>query len=121
MVREFLDVVHQTIELPLPVDLGSPAQREAIELLVVAQIAEHRLHRREAPAVTRSALGTVNALTHLLRMFKRRANTNSLYLAISHPRIVHLHIRVLIEPFVPRRLGFFYGLVKPHRSVTNRI
>jgi hypothetical protein len=43
-VRQLLDVVHQTHQLPLPVDLGSASQGEAVERLVVSQVAEHRLH-----------------------------------------------------------------------------
>jgi hypothetical protein len=35
VMRELLDVVHEREDLPLPVDLRLPAQREAIELLVV--------------------------------------------------------------------------------------
>ena len=51
MVRQLLDVVDEAEELPLPVDLRSTAQREAVEPFVVAEIAEHRFHGAEAPAV----------------------------------------------------------------------
>ena len=66
VVRQLLDVVHQGVQLPLPVHLGLAAQGEAVELLVVAQIAEHRLHRGEAFAVFGSAVFAVDALLHAL-------------------------------------------------------
>ena len=65
-MRQLLDVVHQGVQLPLAVHLGLAAQREAVELLVVTQIGEHRLHRGEAPAVFGAALCAVDALLHLL-------------------------------------------------------
>lgn len=46
---ERLDVVHQTIPLPLSVDFCALAQREAIQARVVAQIREDRFHGGEAP------------------------------------------------------------------------
>ena len=49
MMRQLLDVVGETVELPLAIDLSSSPQREAIQLLVVSQVAEHRFHRGEAP------------------------------------------------------------------------
>ena len=63
-MRELLDVVHQGEQLPLPVDLGLPALREAVQPLVVAQVGEHRLHCREAAPVQCSAFGAVDALLH---------------------------------------------------------
>ncbi len=48
MVRQLLDVVHHAIELPLPIHLRPAPQGEAGEPFVVAQVAEHRLHRRKA-------------------------------------------------------------------------
>lgn len=61
---ELLDVVHEAEELPLSVDLHSPAQREAIESLVVSQIPEDWLYGREALAVARSTLWGVEAPLH---------------------------------------------------------
>lgn len=49
MMRQFLDVVHQAAKLPLGVHFLAPAQREAVQPLVGHQVAEHRLHRGEAP------------------------------------------------------------------------
>jgi len=43
MVGQLLDVVHQAVEPPLPIDLGVPAQCDAMEPLVVSQVAEDRL------------------------------------------------------------------------------
>ena len=51
MMREFFNVVHDAVELPLGVDLGLASEREAIKSLVVAQVAKHRLHRGDAPAL----------------------------------------------------------------------
>ena len=48
---EHSDVAHQAKEWLLPVHLRAPAQREAIEPLVVAHIGKRRLHGGEAAAV----------------------------------------------------------------------
>ena len=48
MVSQLLDVVHQAVELPLPIDLGAPAQCEAMEPLVVSEVAEDRLDSGKA-------------------------------------------------------------------------
>ena len=50
----FSIVVPQAEELPRRIDRGPAAQREALEPLVVAQVAEHGLHRREALPVLRT-------------------------------------------------------------------
>lgn len=51
MVRPLLDVVDEGERLPLAIDFRVDAQREAVEPLVVAQVAEHRLDGGEAPVV----------------------------------------------------------------------
>ena len=56
VMSELLDVVDQAEELPLPIDLGAPAQSEPIEPLVVPHIAEHRLDRPEALGILRAPL-----------------------------------------------------------------
>lgn len=48
MVGQLLDVVHQAVALPLPIDLGVPAQCDAMEPLVVSQLADDRLGHRQA-------------------------------------------------------------------------
>jgi hypothetical protein len=53
VMRQLLDVVHQAEELPLRIHLPLSSQREAIQPLVVADVAEHRLHRGEASPVQR--------------------------------------------------------------------
>jgi len=63
---ELLDVVHKTEELPLRIDLGATAQREAIEALVVSQIAEDRLHSAEAHGVAGATFGRIDPLLHTL-------------------------------------------------------
>ncbi len=65
-MRKLLDVVDQREQLPLPIDLGLPAQGEAVESLVVAQIGEHRFDGCKASSIERSTFGTVDALLHAL-------------------------------------------------------
>ena len=40
-MRQLLDVVHQTVELPLPVYLLLASERNAVQPLVVSQVAEN--------------------------------------------------------------------------------
>ena len=47
--------MHQAEKLPLGSDLAQPPQREAVQLLVVPEIVEHRLHGPDALAVASSA------------------------------------------------------------------
>jgi hypothetical protein len=47
--------VHKGEQLPLAIDLGLSTQREAIELLVVPQVGEHRLDGREASPAARQS------------------------------------------------------------------
>ena len=48
MIRQLFDIMHQAVQLPLPIHLGFSAQRKAVQTLVTTQIAKHRLHRRKA-------------------------------------------------------------------------
>ena len=66
-VRQLFDVVDEREQLPLSIDLGSATQRETIQSLVVAYIAEHRLDGGEAATVLVSAFFTIDACTHRLR------------------------------------------------------
>jgi hypothetical protein len=68
MVRQLLDVVDQTEQLPLRIDFDLSSQREAIEPLVVSDVSEHRRYRREALAVKRTARGRIAALLHPVGM-----------------------------------------------------
>ena len=61
MMRQLLDVVYQTVKLPLRVHLRPSSEREAVELFVVPQIAEYRLHCGEALAVFDAPLRAVDA------------------------------------------------------------
>ena len=45
MMRQFLNVVHQAIRLPLPVHVLLAVQTEAAEMFLLAQVAKYRLHR----------------------------------------------------------------------------
>lgn len=55
-MRQFFDIVHQAIELPLTIDLPPPAQREPIQPLVVPDVAEDRFDGGEASPVEDPAL-----------------------------------------------------------------
>ena len=72
VMRQLLDVVHQAVELPLRIDFRSPAQREAIESLVMADVGEDRLDRGEAPAIERAALRAVDGPAHDVGVARRR-------------------------------------------------
>jgi hypothetical protein len=67
-VGQFFDVVYQTVQLPLCVDLVAPAQRDAIESLVGADVREHRFHGGEALRILRATLGRVDPCAHLCAM-----------------------------------------------------
>lgn len=47
MMRQFLNIVHQAIQLPLPIHLGPSTQRKAMQPFVAPDIAKHGLDRRE--------------------------------------------------------------------------
>jgi hypothetical protein len=68
VLGELFDIVDQAEELPLPIDFGLSAQREAIEPLVVSHVRKHRLHRRKALPVTCPTRRRINALFHPGRM-----------------------------------------------------
>jgi hypothetical protein len=56
-MRQPLDIVYQAVKLTLRVHFLSPAQREAIQPLVVTDIAEHRRHRGKALPRQACAIG----------------------------------------------------------------
>lgn len=66
MMRQFLDVVHQAVELPLCINLILPSEGEAVELFVVPDVAKHRFHRGKAPAVFRLPFRAVDTSLHLV-------------------------------------------------------
>ena len=68
VMRQLLDVEHHAIELPLRIDFGLTSERKAIESLVVAQIAEYRLDRGNAPGIECAACCRVDAPFHSLGM-----------------------------------------------------
>ena len=51
MMRQLLDVMDEAEELPLCIDLLLTSEREAIEPLVVPDIAEHRFNRGKTLSV----------------------------------------------------------------------
>ena len=64
VMRQLLDVLHETEEFSLPVDLLPTAEREAIQSLVRAEVAKHRFHSGEPPGMTRPLLGLVDPPVH---------------------------------------------------------
>ena len=72
MMRQLLNVVHQTKEMPLRIHLLLSAQRETIEPLVAAQVTEHRFHRRHALPVAFTPIDAINRLLHALGVGQRR-------------------------------------------------
>jgi len=73
-MRELLDVVDKREVLPPSVDFGLPSQREAVELLVVAQVGKHRLDGGHAPPVLRSPFDTVDVLCAVIEPLVARAH-----------------------------------------------
>ena len=51
MMRQLLDVMDEAVQLPLGIDLLLTSEREAIEPLVVPDIAEHRFNRGKTLSV----------------------------------------------------------------------
>ena len=64
LMRQLLNVVDQTVQFPLSIALRSPAQRKAVQPCVIAQVAEDRLHRREAARNHLFAPGAVDLAFH---------------------------------------------------------
>ena len=71
MMGQLFDVMHQAVQLPLRVDLLLSAQRESREPLVVTQIAEHWLDRREPLPISKSAFRTIDPLLHPIAVVLR--------------------------------------------------
>ena len=67
-VCQLLDVVYQAKQQPLAVHLRALAQREAIEPLVVAQVAKHRRHGAKALLIPLAPRGGIEALLHAHRV-----------------------------------------------------
>lgn len=65
-MRQFLDVVYQAVEFPLRIHLLLSSEGEAVQLFVVAQVAEYRLHRGKASAIANAAFRTVDADFHFV-------------------------------------------------------
>lgn len=70
-MRQLLDIVHQRKQLPLPIDLFPAAQREAVQALVITQVAKRRFDRAEPFAV---AHPTDEAVDLRLHAFDRRTH-----------------------------------------------
>ena len=64
VILQLLDVVYHTIQLPLSLDLSSPAQAEAFETFVGTDIGKHRLDHRHAMTIYMFALCTVHPMFH---------------------------------------------------------
>ena len=68
MIRQLLDIMHHAIQFPLSIHLGFSAQRKAVQTLVPAQVAEHRLHCRKAACDHLAAGVRIDFLLHHLDM-----------------------------------------------------
>ena len=58
------DVVHDTEQLPLSVDLVFSSEREAVQSKARGDVAEHRLHRAQPSSVDMSSLWAVDLALH---------------------------------------------------------
>ena len=72
VMRELFNVMHQAEQLPLHIDFDASTQREAVQALVVPQLAEDRFHDRKTPAVESAALRRIDPLFHRLGMAQWR-------------------------------------------------
>ena len=82
---QLLDVVHETVQVPLRVHLGLAAQVEPVQPLVVADVGKHRLHGAHALAVQAPAQGrfTSSAGLYLPWSLKRSSRWHIALPAIS--------------------------------------
>ena len=71
-MREFLDVLNEAEQLPLPVHLRATAQREPVEPLVMAEVPEDRFDRPESLRVLGAPLGRIDPFLHPRRVGRRR-------------------------------------------------
>lgn len=65
-MREFLDVVDEAVEFPLRINLLSASEREAVQALVVTDVAKDGFNRGKALAVLLPAFLAVNRAFHPL-------------------------------------------------------
>ena len=63
-VGQLLDIVNHAVKVPLSVDLGMPAQVEATQALVVADVGKHGLDGGDALAIKSATLRGVDRLAH---------------------------------------------------------
>ena len=61
-----LDVMHQTVQMPLRIGLLAPSLRKAVHSLVVPDVAKYRLYRADALAIQVSVLFAVDGPLHQL-------------------------------------------------------
>lgn len=64
MARQFLDIVDQAEQLPLPIHFFLAAQGEAVQTLVCPDVAEHRLDGGKPSPVQSPAFRAINGLLH---------------------------------------------------------
>ena len=72
MMRQLLDIVNQAVEIPLRVHLALSSQGEAVQSLVVPQIAEDRLDDRDAPRIELAPTRAVDRSSHTLGVGQHR-------------------------------------------------
>src|SRR5215468_11255502 len=66
IVRQLLDVLYHTVELPLPINLVAAAQAKAVEPLVGTHVAKHRLHGGKPPRDHLASALTIGLASHAL-------------------------------------------------------
>ena len=64
VMRQLLDVMDEAEELPLRINLLLTSKGEAIELLVMPDIPEHRFNRRKASPIQRPTFRTIDRPFH---------------------------------------------------------
>lgn len=64
VIRQLLNIVYQTVQLPLALYLAFASEREAVQPLVGADVAKHRFDHRHAVTVIKFALLTVYPALH---------------------------------------------------------
>ena len=71
MMRQFLNVVNQTVQIPLRVHLGLRAQGESVQSLVVAQVPKNWLDDGDPAPIKLATPVAVYGLLHALGVAQR--------------------------------------------------
>jgi hypothetical protein len=83
MMRQLLDIVNQTVEIPLRVHFALGSQGEAVQPFVVPQVAEDRFDDPDAPPIELASALAVDRAPHAL--------------GVGQPRLMFLEERHLAD------------------------